>query len=179
MPVMGLNPEDPTKVLPGLEACKSPNPSSLKNGCLGTAPSIGMDQFGLWCAADLLQATQTLHSPTLDCACPSQQPRSHLRVLKVGPGYLCTHRSCMARLLPPIIIGALCRAGVNLFQINSQVVGGEYAAPLLLGISKRSLLEGQATTPAYAVYTGWHADTMFSLVPSKTQVAPHTATSAC
>ncbi len=63
-----------------------------------------------------------------------------------------------------------CRAGVNLFQINSVQVGGEYAAPLLLGISKRSLLEGQASTPAYAAYTGWHADTMFSLVPSKTQV---------
>ncbi len=77
-----------------------------------------------------------------------------------------------------MVVGALCRAGVNLFQINSQVVGGEYAAPLLLGISKRSLLEGRASTPAYAVYTGWHADTMFSLVPSKTQVAPHTATSA-
>ncbi|CAL5224046.1 g6670 [Coccomyxa viridis] len=113
VPAMGLDPEDPTKVLPGLEACKSPNPSSLKNGCLGTAPSIGMDRFGLW-------------------------------------------------------------AGVNLFQINSQVVGGEYAAPLLLGISKRSLLEGQASTPAYAAYTGWHADTMFSLVPSKTQGGKHT-----
>ena len=50
MPAMGLDPEDPTKVLPGLDACKSPNPSSLKNGCMGTAPSIGMDQFGLWCA---------------------------------------------------------------------------------------------------------------------------------
>ena len=59
---------------------------------------------------------------------------------------------------------------MNLFQINSVQVGGEYAAPLLLGISKRSLLEGQASTPAYAAYTGWHADTMFSLVPSKTQV---------
>ena len=69
-------------------------------------------------------------------------------------------------------VASLCRAGLNLFQINSQVVGGEYAAPLLLGISKRSILEGQASTPAYAAYTGWHADTMFSLVPSKTQVAP-------
>lgn len=70
--------------------------------------------------------------------------------------------------------GSLCRAGLNLFQINSQVVGGDYAAPLLLGISKRSLLEGQASTPPYAAYTGWHADTMFSLVPSKTQVTSHT-----
>ena len=76
-------------------------------------------------------------------------------------------------------VASLHRAGINLFQINSQVVGGEYAAPLLLGISKRSLLEGQASTPAYAAYTGWHADTMFSLVPSKTQVTPHTAASAC
>ena len=85
----------------------------------------------------------------------------------------------MARSQPPVATGSLCRAGVNLFQINSQVVGGEYAAPLLLGISKRSLLEGRASTPAYAAYTGWHADTMFSLVPSKTQVMPHTATSTC
>ena len=81
VPVMGLNPEDPTKVLPGLEACKSPNPSSLKNGCLGTAPSIGMDQFGLWCAADSLQASQTIHSPALALACPSQHPGSLVQVL--------------------------------------------------------------------------------------------------
>lgn len=72
-----------------------------------------------------------------------------------------------------------CRAGLNLFQIDSQAVGGEYAAPLLLGISKRSLLGGRASTPAYAAYTGWHADTTFSLVPSRTQVPRlHTATCA-
>ena len=63
-----------------------------------------------------------------------------------------------------------CRAGVNLFQINGREVGGTYAAPLLLGISKRSLVAGAASTPAYAVWSGWHADTMFSLVPAKTQV---------
>lgn len=68
------------------------------------------------------------------------------------------------------IIEAVCRVGVNLFQINSKAVGGQYAAPLLLGISKRSLLEGAASTPAYAAYSGWHADSMFSLVPAKTQV---------
>ena len=74
MPVMGLNPEDPTKVLPGLEACKSPNPSSLKNGCLGTAPSIGMDQFGLWCAsdavADLTGTSQPSTGPCLPIPIP-------------------------------------------------------------------------------------------------------------
>ena len=70
VPAMGLDPEDPTKVLPGLEACKSPNPSSLKNGCLGTAPSIGMDQFGLWCAPVSLQASLALHSPALDLTTP-------------------------------------------------------------------------------------------------------------
>ena len=59
---------------------------------------------------------------------------------------------------------------MNLFQIDSKAVGGQYAAPLLLGISKRSLLEGAASTPAYAAYSGWHADSMFSLVPAKTQV---------
>lgn len=48
VPVMGLDPADTTKVLPGLESCNSPNPTTLKNGCLGTAPSIGMDQYGLW-----------------------------------------------------------------------------------------------------------------------------------
>ena len=76
-------------------------------------------------------------------------------------------------------VASLCRAGLNLFQVNSQVVGGEYAAPLLLGISKRSILEGQASTPAYAAYTGWHADTMFSLVPSKTQVPPSPPSHLC
>ena len=60
--------------------------------------------------------------------------------------------------------------GVNLFQINSKAVGGQYAAPLLVGISKRSLLEAAASTPAYAAYSGWHADSMFSLVPAMTQV---------
>ena len=59
---------------------------------------------------------------------------------------------------------------MNLFQIDSKAVGGQYAAPLLLGISKRSLLEGAASTPAYAAYSGWHADSMFSLVPAKTLV---------
>ncbi len=48
---MGLDPEDASKVLPGLEACKSPNASSLKDGCMATGPSIGMDQYGLWCAS--------------------------------------------------------------------------------------------------------------------------------
>lgn len=67
-------------------------------------------------------------------------------------------------------VGPPCRVGVNLFQIDSKAVGGQYAAPLLLGISKRSLLEGTASTPAYAAYSGWHADSMFSLVPAKTQV---------
>lgn len=47
---MGLDPEDATKVLPGLDGCKSPNPSSLKDGCMATGPSIGIDQYGLWCA---------------------------------------------------------------------------------------------------------------------------------
>ena len=48
VPTMGLNPEDSSKVLPGLDACKSPNPSSLKDGCLATSPSVGMDEYGLW-----------------------------------------------------------------------------------------------------------------------------------
>lgn len=66
---------------------------------------------------------------------------------------------------------------MNLFQINGKMVGGSYAAPLLLGVSKRSLVEGRASTPAYVAYTGWHADTMFSLVPAKTQVPfPHNVT---
>lgn len=50
MPTMGLDPEDAAKVLPGLDACKSPNPSSLKDGCMATGSSIGIDQYGLWCA---------------------------------------------------------------------------------------------------------------------------------
>ena len=69
-----------------------------------------------------------------------------------------------------VISEAACRVGVNLFQINSKAVGGQYAAPLLVGISKRSLLEAAASTPAYAAYSGWHADSMFSLVPAMTQV---------
>ena len=48
VPTMGLNPEDSSKVLPGLDACKSPNPSSLKDGCLATSPSVGTDEYGLW-----------------------------------------------------------------------------------------------------------------------------------
>lgn len=71
------------------------------------------------------------------------------------------------------------RAGVNLFQINGRAVGGTYAAPLLLGISKRSLVAGSASTPAYATWSGWHADTMFSLVPAKTQVTASSAMSVC
>ena len=61
---------------------------------------------------------------------------------------------------------------MNLFQINGRAVGGTYAAPLLLGISKRSLVAGAGSSPAYAAWSGWHADTMFSLVPVKTQVTP-------
>ena len=64
VPTMGLDPEDATKVLPGLEACKSPNPSSLKNGCLGTAPSIGMDQFGLWCASGSTTSPTSISQPS-------------------------------------------------------------------------------------------------------------------
>ena len=39
-----------SSVLPGLDGCKSPNPSSLKDGCMAAGPSIGIDQYGLWCA---------------------------------------------------------------------------------------------------------------------------------
>ena len=58
-------------------------------------------------------------------------------------------------------------------------MGGTYAAPLLLGISKRSLVAGAGSSPAYATWSGWHADTMFSLVPAKTQVTASSAMSMC
>ena len=64
----------------------------------------------------------------------------------------------------------LFRAGLNLYQINSVVVGGNYTGPLLLGISKRSLLEGKRLQPAHAAFSGWDADSSFTLVPSLTQV---------
>ncbi|CAL8465747.1 g5283 [Coccomyxa elongata] len=60
-------------------------------------------------------------------------------------------------------------AGLNLYQINSVTVGGNYTGPLLLGISKRSLLEGKRLQPAYAALSGWAADSSFTLVPSITQ----------
>lgn len=55
-------------------------------------------------------------------------------------------------------------------------MGGNYTGTLLLGISKRSLLEGRHSRPAYAAFSGWDADSTFSLVPSVTQVmltTPH------
>lgn len=84
VPTMGLDPDNPTKVLPGLEACKSPNPSSLKNGCMGTAPSIGMDHFGLWCASGSsggLRVLQALRIPAADLACLLNNPCPSMRVL--------------------------------------------------------------------------------------------------
>ena len=176
VPAMGLNPADPTQVLPGLEACKSPNPSSLKNGCMGTAPSMGMDQYGLWCASGSSGGLQVFTSTPRSSSRPCLPVPTPLAWVCEGCEWV--QDTCATppawRDQPPRAVGSLCRAGLNLFQINSQVVGGEYAGPLLLGISKRSLLEGQASTPAYAAYSGWHADTMFSLVPSKTQVTSHT-----
>jgi hypothetical protein len=61
------------------------------------------------------------------------------------------------------------RAGLNLYQINSQLVGGNYTGPLLLGISKRALVEGRHSSPAFVAFSGWDADTSFALVPSTTQ----------
>jgi hypothetical protein len=50
---MGLaNPASGSKVLPGLEQCLSPSPAALPDGCLGAQPSIGIDQYGLWCDED-------------------------------------------------------------------------------------------------------------------------------
>lgn len=66
-----------------------------------------------------------------------------------------------------------CRAGLNLYQINSQTVGGNYTGSLLLAVSKRSLLEGRKASPAYAAFSGWDADSTFSLVPAVTQVSRH------
>lgn len=66
-------------------------------------------------------------------------------------------------------VSAPHRVGLNLYQINAQAVGGNYTAPLLLGISKRSLLDGRHATPAYAALSGWDADTSFTLAPSLTQ----------
>ena len=63
------------------------------------------------------------------------------------------------------------RVGVNLYQINSANVGGNYTAPLLLGISKQSLLGAKHATPAHAAFSGWDADTSFSLAPSLTQAS--------
>nr|QOL01153.1 putative extracellular protein CSOL_076 [Pseudococcomyxa simplex] len=60
-------------------------------------------------------------------------------------------------------------AGLNLYQINSEAVGGNYTGPLLLAVSKRSLLEGKKSQPAYAAFSGWAADSSFSLVPAITQ----------
>ena len=61
---------------------------------------------------------------------------------------------------------------MNLYQIDSTSVGGNYTAPLLLGVSKRSLLDAQHATPAHAAFSGWDADTSFTLAPSLTQASP-------
>ena len=96
--------------------------------------------------------------------------KAHAGTPGTSVGMMGTYCSRCDDLSNAVKWGPACRVGVNLFQIDSKAVGGQYAAPLLLGISKRSLLEGAASTPAYAAYSGWHADSMFSLVPAKMQV---------
>ena len=61
------------------------------------------------------------------------------------------------------------RIGLNLYQTYSIVTAGNYTAPLLLGISKASLLAGGRATPAYAAVTDWDRDVTFTLAPSLTQ----------
>ena len=59
--------------------------------------------------------------------------------------------------------------GLNLYQTYSLDIAGNYTAPMLLGVSKRSLLAGGLAAPAFVAITGWEADTSFSLAPSLTQ----------
>ena len=89
-----------------------------------------------------------------------------------------------AYTLPGSSVMTLCallankrRVGLNLYQINSASFGGNYTAPLLLGVSKASLLKAQHGTPAHAALSGWDADTSFTLAPSLTQ-ARHRGRSA-
>ena len=60
-----------------------------------------------------------------------------------------------------------------MYQTYSTITAGNYSAPLLLGISKASLLGGRHATPAYAAVTDWDRDTTFTLAPSLTQVSCH------
>jgi hypothetical protein len=62
-----------------------------------------------------------------------------------------------------------CRVGLNLYQTYSLNIAGNYSAPMLLGVSKRSLLSGGRAAPAFVAITGWEADISFSLAPSLTQ----------
>ncbi|EIE18419.1 hypothetical protein COCSUDRAFT_68334 [Coccomyxa subellipsoidea C-169] len=133
----------------------SANPA---DGFLGpfTVPTMGLDAG----------------APPLSCSNPyepySRQPLPGLEACK-SPNTAALPDGCLGAQ-PAIGIDQFgLWAGLNLYQINSEAVGGKYTAPLLLAVSKRSLLEAKRSQPAYAAFSGWAADASFSLVPAVTQ----------